>query len=493
MSYELPNIVLPDLQDTSKEGVENYLGTLNQAISQRDEEIKTRLGRLGSFIDVRDYGAIGDGVADDSGALSAAIADAGSGPIFLPTGTFLLSSNISSSLNGVHIVGAGRNLTIIRYSATSGNIFTFSGIGFMGRDFMIQGPGTGGSEVALVLDGNSRYYLDNVVIQNVGGACLKIDPQYAKLVRSQFNNSGGDLIRVQNAGGAFTIDSCYLTGAVNNGIDFDANATNMSIRDSNIEACDYGIYMGATAAVVLFLDSCHLEANATADVRTGSGCDSLNATCTRFGSSTPGRCDTNIKIANAATHLIFDSCKWRGADTYCIDADTAANITMRGNNQGFDKSKVNGSGIFHWPEIYLNGEIATSTVSTSGTGEDDLHSIDIPQYSHNVHRTIKLIAAGTKTGSNGTKTISLHWGSVSYQVCAAANNTNGWRVEATITIRDNNSQVITWKGYDGNTLLQGYEAGTQDLAAGSVTLKLTGECADAGDQINNQLWNVQVY
>ncbi|WP_170332235.1 glycosyl hydrolase family 28-related protein [Ruegeria arenilitoris] len=49
------------------------------------------------FVDVRDYGAIGDGVADDSAAFEAADQAAGGGRILVPKGTYLLAQNTSMS------------------------------------------------------------------------------------------------------------------------------------------------------------------------------------------------------------------------------------------------------------------------------------------------------------------------------------------------------------------------------------------------------------
>jgi hypothetical protein len=64
------------------------------------------------YNDVRAYGAVGDGVTDDTAAINAAIADAGTGgTVFLPAGTFLIGSPLVLQHKQV-IRGAGWATTI---------------------------------------------------------------------------------------------------------------------------------------------------------------------------------------------------------------------------------------------------------------------------------------------------------------------------------------------------------------------------------------------
>jgi len=141
---------------------------------------------------------------------------------------------------------------------------------------------------------------------------------------------------------------------------------------------------------------------------------------------------------------------------------------------------------FHPLKSYTN-------VATSGTGEDDLFSVAIPADTLGKYGGIRLTAYGIKAGANGNKTIKLHWGSTSWTVHAAANNTNDWRVQAIIVgNKATNSQKVSWTCMDGTTLTQGYEAATEDTTA-AVTLKLTGECANAGDTITQAYMDAELF
>ncbi len=139
-------------------------------------------------------------------------------------------------------------------------------------------------------------------------------------------------------------------------------------------------------------------------------------------------------------------------------------------------------------EIY---DVDNTDVSTSGTGEDDLNSTVIPGGFLGASGGLKVIAAGTKSESNGNKTLKFYFGDVEIDFHAAANNTNDWRLEVNIFNVTAAIQRITWVGYDGATPLTGYEAGTVDTSA-DVTMKVTGECAHADDTITQTMWIVEL-
>src|SRR5215813_13764391 len=92
----------------------------------------------GQVYNVKAYGAIGNGVADDAPAINAAIQalPSSGGIVFLPAGTYRLTTSINiqdtdagNHRKGVRFVGsnagsAGANMTtIVRWDAVGGNIF----------------------------------------------------------------------------------------------------------------------------------------------------------------------------------------------------------------------------------------------------------------------------------------------------------------------------------------------------------------------------------
>ncbi|MUU72423.1 glycosyl hydrolase family 28-related protein [Pseudarthrobacter sp. GA104] len=83
-----------------------------------------RKGEL--FINVKDYGAVGDGIADDSPGLQAALNAASAGcTVFFPPGTYRLVSTLSSAVPQVRLVGTG----IIRAATAEMTMLTLTGSG----------------------------------------------------------------------------------------------------------------------------------------------------------------------------------------------------------------------------------------------------------------------------------------------------------------------------------------------------------------------------
>jgi hypothetical protein len=78
---------------------------------------RTAQAKMRDVVSVKDFGAVGDGVADDTAAIQAAI-NSGAKTILLPTGTYLVSSSIRLK-TGQTITGDGRNATVINWRPTS--------------------------------------------------------------------------------------------------------------------------------------------------------------------------------------------------------------------------------------------------------------------------------------------------------------------------------------------------------------------------------------
>ena len=80
------------------------------------EYLEDRLSPAGLF-NVMSYGAVGNGIADDTKAINQAITaaiDASGGTVYLPQGTYKITNNLSLyDANGVTICGAGMGATVI--------------------------------------------------------------------------------------------------------------------------------------------------------------------------------------------------------------------------------------------------------------------------------------------------------------------------------------------------------------------------------------------
>ncbi len=208
---------------------------------------------------------------------------------------------------------------------------------------------------------------------------------------------------------------------------------------------------------------------------------------------------TNTKLLNIHSNVADDARAMAFNNIIIVNAsfDDPSSLINGGNPRAttFTLSKGQDA-IFYYYDDNGNGPWKLENViavenpadSTSGTGEDDLTSTLIA--GNSVMSGLKILAAGTKTGSNGNKTLKFYFGATSVTFHAAANNTDDWRFEATVLYNGTSAQRISWVGYDGATVRQGYNTSAEDTT-GAVTVKITGECANAGDEIGQKMWLIE--
>lgn len=119
-------------------------GTVGQFLAKLSSTAADVDWRSGSFLNVLDYGATGDGVTDDTAAIQATIAAAAASTatrtVFLPPGTYLLASNLT--LPGkVSLVGCG-NSTVLQGGTNAENGIEITSMEYQViRDLKLAGPG----------------------------------------------------------------------------------------------------------------------------------------------------------------------------------------------------------------------------------------------------------------------------------------------------------------------------------------------------------------
>ncbi|MDH3255493.1 MAG: glycoside hydrolase family 55 protein, partial [Acidobacteriota bacterium] len=69
-------------------------------------------------VDVRDFGAVGDGVTDDSDAFIAAIDAAVDGAVFIPAGRYVITKVLAIRKSGIVLRGEDRDSTILYFPKT---------------------------------------------------------------------------------------------------------------------------------------------------------------------------------------------------------------------------------------------------------------------------------------------------------------------------------------------------------------------------------------
>ena len=157
--------------------VYSYVATIN-ANTTKITNLET------GFYNVRDYGAVGDGVTDDRASIQSALdacRTAGGGTVFLPTGTYLISSTQTHPITGggqavgliigsnTRLVGNGPSASTIKFGSVANQawllanyqtISTYSDKNITLEHFTLDGGA--GAQNSAVVDSQAGIYLIGV-------------------------------------------------------------------------------------------------------------------------------------------------------------------------------------------------------------------------------------------------------------------------------------------------------------------------------------------
>ena len=126
--------------------------------------------RLSDIPNVKDFGAIGDGVTDDSLAFSAATTAANGKPVFVPQGSYVINNNISGkffSYGKVNVTGTGK---VIIYNLLNANLATTVTNGVIDTELY--------STVTCVLNGNTTLSFINTPTEDFKTIYLIFEGSY---------------------------------------------------------------------------------------------------------------------------------------------------------------------------------------------------------------------------------------------------------------------------------------------------------------------------
>lgn len=123
---------------------------------------RTALAKMRDFVSAKDFGAVGNGVTDDTTALQAALTAldaAGGGTLHFPDGVYL-ANNLSATSNNINLVGNGQ-VNIVKNA--NGPLLTLSGNDCSTQGLRFYGGSSSGSTLTgdnLVFTGSRARVLD---------------------------------------------------------------------------------------------------------------------------------------------------------------------------------------------------------------------------------------------------------------------------------------------------------------------------------------------
>jgi parallel beta-helix repeat protein len=160
--------------------------------------IRSVQAKLRESVSVKDFGAVGDGVADDTAAIQAAFSSlSANSNIVFPNGNYVISDSITCSTSALRIIGTGATITQTGSFKKSLNINACSNVRVEGLSFVGKGTEHSG--------GSSSY--NGVAAVHMTAGCSDIE-----IVGCVMTNHAGGTIRWTGNGTRFRISGNRING-----------------------------------------------------------------------------------------------------------------------------------------------------------------------------------------------------------------------------------------------------------------------------------------
>lgn len=239
---------------------------------------------------IKEYGAIGDGVTDDTEAIQLAIDTQKDGIVYIPNGIYLVTSlniNYSTQLVGEGWSGIGLGGSILK-SLSANPVISITpspiGISYYGsilRDFLILGNLSADGakkQTGIVIDKEGNTIIERIGILNMGDYGIRLASTKATTCVKILNNiitgnlRGGIYGRAKSTA---QINATYISHNIISNLGYGINliGTNISIRDNIIQGNgDSGIFISGTdiaeesGARNVFIDGNYFEFNKGGEV-----------------------------------------------------------------------------------------------------------------------------------------------------------------------------------------------------------------------------------
>ena len=311
--------------------------------------------KLEQYVSVKDFGAVGDGVTDDTAEIQAAISAAATTgkTLFFPAGTYLVTTlALPQQGSGIELLGESNcglndlaNTTfkgaVIKSAEASGNVLSCDGgVSYDNRALRISGLSfyVETSDYAIYLEGAPEgLTLQNIFIYNAnatGGSGIGLQSCWsgAKLINCHVKAAvkgtttrGLYAFNDVKAGGLLVSSSGF--NGFDRGIEIGAFVYQATLLNSAGEACNYGFF--GTGDCEVKLDKCHFELN----VQAGAYLDATSCTvidaCSFYENGQSAAAKSEIFIAGTMTNFNLNF-EVRNCDFQEIGANTAAIYVQSG-------------------------------------------------------------------------------------------------------------------------------------------------------------------
>ena len=470
---------LQDLADFNSTGTiqtdSNFLQSGTGAVT------RTTQGRLRDTVCVKDFGAVGDGVNNDTSAVSLAIAYAVSTGknVFFPTGLYFLNSNISCPIGPrgfVTLIGEdAMNTRIVFDSSAVNRGFLFDGVsGYSTKGGGLRSLaiyGQNGATRGATFAHCAMPHIAHCTFKDFPGAGIKFEAVLqAKVYHNLVWNCGSP------TEGQITVTSGAVAADWSTTLQFDHNyiacgqvgciagymidrCNTFSIRDGAIESCVVGILIASKTENTVPCDNVTISGvnieNCSPYISIGSGWTGAAGKASSSGNIqfggfvSTGTPTKGVQLYNTTGYTFFGS-------KFGLDASAGASYALEGTgNVGVVIIANRSMGGSSWPYVTVNGTQRPDATPYANFSTDETCVIAKSKSisASGTAQTIYAWNAGTSVGEGGIcKTLRL--------TCAAATTISFLRgeydgCELTIIANDSNGTLKHNAGTFGFILKSG--------------------------------------
>lgn len=273
------------LNDTDGSSLVGFIQSGTGAVARTGQD------KLRETVSVKDFGAVGDGVADDTAAIQAAVnavlANTNGGTLFIPAGLYKLTSTINfTGSKWFKVYGEGRGTRL--FGATGfGYLFTVNtsgnANGSVFEDFMLDQATTGATSGISM--SNANVYLLNKLFFRGQDTDVNMSECFAtRFVRCVHSNTRGSAIQTTTLAHNTIVDGSnfYAVGITNlkPALNFGDASGNIVVINADFEGCYRdGSFTDVTS---LTFDNCYSEFSSQSQLSFVGTCKGVSIQGCRF-------------------------------------------------------------------------------------------------------------------------------------------------------------------------------------------------------------------
>lgn len=332
-------------------GINDGINNINAANVQYDPSgigavSRSAQSKMRDTVSVKDFGAVGDGVTDDTTAVNAALTNATTtgAAVYFPAGTYQITSDINWPERTL-IYGDGTQKTILSFQSCQ--LVLQDGQYWQGRDFAVQRTGTAGYALRMegISAGSRRSYFSNVSVRSsTGGGVVMKGGWLFTWVNVDIQSCAGIGLLVEEGGFVTGWNSLNLIGGEIQGVTYGIvldRVKQFAMFGTAVEGCSVaGIGIGRSVEAVNILG--YFEANATGHIvaydNSGGTIGQVSSFVISGGAyflRGTGGADTAISLPAVRQFIIEDGAAFRGYATSTTPLITLADVGDSERGRGY--------------------------------------------------------------------------------------------------------------------------------------------------------------